>query len=124
MSLSLSQRIEGARRPEVRVEVGPTVRGPYVALIDLCGEHDLATAEAVRVSLAPHRGNVLVNLSQCDFIDSTVIGVVICKAQELESEGYRLELVVPAEALNVSRVFATIRMADLLTIHEAMPGAS
>jgi anti-anti-sigma factor len=124
VSVILSEGTERPPRPEVRVELGPTGHGPYVALIDLCGEHDLATAEAVKVSLAPLRGDVLVNMSDCDFVDSVIIGILIRKARELAGEGHRLELVVPAEAVNVRRVFDTMRMGDLVTIHERMPIAS
>jgi anti-anti-sigma factor len=105
----------------VRVDVGPTGCGPYVAVIDLRGEHDLATAEAVTDALSPLYGDVLVDLSSCDFTDSTVIGVLIRKAQELEREGHRLELVVPQTRVNVLRIFATIRMGDLITVHECTP---
>ena len=114
---------ERVPRPEVRVDVGPTGCGPYAAVIDLCGEHDLATVEAVTDALSPFYGDVLVDLSSCDFMDSTVIGVLIRKAQELEREGHRLELVVPRTRANVLRVFATIRMGDLITIHECTPVA-
>ena len=83
------------RRPEIEVILRPDGLPSYEALIVLRGEHDLGTAEAFRVTLAPLFGDVLVDLGDCDFIDSTVIGALIAKARELEREGYRLECVVP-----------------------------
>ncbi len=110
------------RPPEIEVVLRPVALPSYVAVITLRGEHDLGTAEAVRVSLAPLFGDVLVDFGDCDFIDSTVIGTLIGKARELEREGYRLECVVPPERTTISRVFELVQLRELVTIHEQVPG--
>lgn len=100
----------------------PVALSAYVAIVMLRGEHDLGTAEAVRVSLAPLFGDVLVDFSDCDFVDSTVIGTVIGKAKELEREGHRLECIVPADRTTIARVFEIIGMRELVRIHDCVPG--
>ena len=65
------------RRPEIEVILRPDALPSYEASIVLRGEHDLGTAEEIRASLAPLFGDVLVDLGDCDFIDSTVIGALI-----------------------------------------------
>jgi anti-anti-sigma factor len=110
------------RRPEIEVVLRPVSLPSYVALIVLHGEHDLGTAEAVRVSLAPLYGDVLVDFSDCDFIDSTVIGTLIGKAKELEREGHRLECIVPPERTTIARVFEIVQLGQLVTIRERVPG--
>jgi anti-anti-sigma factor len=110
------------RRPEIEVVLRPDGLPSYQALILLRGEHDLGTAEAIRVSLAPLFGDVLVDLGDCDFIDSTVIGALIVKAKELEREGHRLECVVPPERRIIARVLEIVQMRELVTIHERRPG--
>jgi anti-anti-sigma factor len=110
------------RRPEIEVILRPDGLPSYEALIVLRGEHDLGTAEAIKESLAPLFGDVLVDLGDCDFIDSTVIGALIVKAKELEREGYRLECVVPPEQTTIARVLDIVQMRALVTIHQRVPG--
>jgi anti-anti-sigma factor len=109
------------RRPEIGVALRPSGLPTYVALIELRGEHDLGTAEAIRVALAPLFGDVLVDLADCDFIDSSVIGALVLKARALEQEGYRLELVVPPSHSNIARVLEIVQIRDVITVHESVP---
>jgi hypothetical protein len=76
--------------PSVVVSEG--ARSVYV---ELCGEHDLSTLEAVRVALEPHERNTIVDLTRCAFIDVTVVGVLIRKGAELAKIGHTLEVLVP-----------------------------
>jgi anti-anti-sigma factor len=110
------------RRPEIVVVLRPKAPPPYAALIVLRGEHDLGTAEAIRVSLATLLGDLLVDLGECDFVDSSVISTLISKAQELEREGYRLEFVLPPERAAMSRIFDMTGIRNLVTVHECVPG--
>ena len=109
------------RHPEITVALRPAALPTYVAVIGLRGEHDLGTAEAIRVALAPLFGDVLVDLGDCDFVDSTVISALITKARALELEGFRLELVVPPTHANICRVLDVVQIRDLMTVHEAVP---
>ena len=79
----------------IAVESDPPDEPGFAARVRLVGEHDLATREAVRVALASVDGNVLVDLTACEFVDSTVIGVLLDSASAITRDGRRLELVFP-----------------------------
>ena len=68
----------------------------------------------MRIALASLRGNVLVDLSECTFIGSTVIGTIVKAARTLASEGYRLELVLPAADSQVAKTLALVGLHDLI----------
>jgi anti-anti-sigma factor len=105
-------------RPTVEVEL---VRAGYAAVVSLHGEHDLATRDQLIDALAGIFGNVLVDLSDCPFIDSTVIVALIAQMQELEREGHRLDLVVPPGNASIARIVDVVGMRDLVIVHESIP---
>jgi len=93
---------------------------PGVVLVTLRGEHDLNTRPQLGDALARAAGeaSVLVDLSECDFIDSTVIGALVVTSQTVTERGRRFELVIPADAKAVQRVARVAGLATFLTIHE------
>jgi anti-anti-sigma factor len=96
----------------------------YAATVVLCADHDLATSEGVRVALAPLCGNVLVDLTRCSFIDSTVIGMLIGKARDLRRDGYALELRVSSDpASQVARTLALVGIDTVMPVHLEAPSA-
>ena len=109
--------------PDVQVEVRPARAPHYAALVSLRGEHDLATEAVLKDALSALFGDVLVDLSDCTFVDSTVIGALIAAAQELEREGHTLSLVVPPENANVARTLEIVRIRELVRVHPRIPGA-
>jgi anti-anti-sigma factor len=106
------------------VELAPESTPGYAATVLLRNEHDLATSEGIEAMLAPLLGNVLVDLSECEFMDSTVISVLLTKSHELEREGYHLELVVPPRNENVTRIVDVVGLRSLLTVHAEQPDRS
>jgi anti-anti-sigma factor len=100
----------------IAVTIDHAQTGDYAAIVALHGEHDLATSEAMRVALWPLFGRVLVDLTSCEFIDSTIISLLMRKARGLERDGHFLELrVTPG-----STIARTIRLAGVdrvVTIH-------
>jgi anti-anti-sigma factor len=105
------------RRP--RIDVTLETDG-YVAVVALRGEHDVATSEAVRVALRPLHGVVLVDLSDCEFIDSTIIETLLAFAQQLASEGHHLELVLPPPRSVVARALELIRIRDAVLVRDSV----
>ena len=117
---------EGARthveaEPVVHVDHRPGVPG-FAAIVALRGEHDLATAAAISSAIGSIDGNVLVDLSACTFLDSTVIGVLFARNEDLARTGRRLEVVVPPEASGIARTLELVRMHEVIVLHHALPG--
>jgi hypothetical protein len=54
-------------------------------------------------------------------MDSTVIGVMLGKCDDLRGEGRRLELVLPPENVAVCRVVDVVGLRGLVQVHERMP---
>jgi anti-anti-sigma factor len=105
----------GLATPYVEVELRPTSAPAFVAIVKLLGEHDVSTAHKIGVALAPIKGDLLVDLRECDFLDSSVIAVVVEAQQSLQREGHQLEVVVPpgtavARTLELVGVSTVIRV--------------
>jgi anti-anti-sigma factor len=109
---------------DIAVELRPAHAPGYMAIVTLSGEHDLATSKELGAALAPIDGNVLVDLSPCEFIDSSVIGVLLGKSSTLTREGHRLELVVPAANRAVTRVVEVVGLRTLMPVHDQLPSAA
>jgi anti-anti-sigma factor len=93
---------------------------PHVAIVTLRGEHDLTTRAAINDALtrAGDGSHVLVDLSECSFIDSTVIGVLVLAFQAYGEQGRRLELAIPPSASAVQRVAKVTGLTTFFAIHE------
>jgi anti-anti-sigma factor len=93
----------------------------YAAVVSLHGEHDLATRDQVEGALAGIFGSVLVDLSDCPFLDSTVIVALIAQLQARDRDGHRLELVVPPANTAIMRIVDVVGLRDLMLVHDAFP---
>jgi anti-sigma B factor antagonist len=100
--------------PEVRV-----VRLPgEIAVISLPGEHDLATAWEIRNALAfafEQGTHIVVDLSETEFIDSTIIHVLFESKQLAEEHGTG-QLAIAADA-RVRRPLEITGMLDVLPVY-------
>ena len=94
-------------------------RLPGIALVQMRGEHDLNGKQALTEALASASDqlNVLVDLSECTFMDSSVLGVLIPAGQDIKQRGGRLELIIPPGATTAHRVATITRLAQFLPIH-------
>jgi anti-anti-sigma factor len=110
-----------APEPTIDVELSPVQTPGYAAVVSLGGEHDLATSDELGATLEPIFGNVLVDLTRCSFMDSSVIRVLLAKLTDLKREGRRLDLVVPRDNASISRLVDVVGMRGLLTVHERLP---
>jgi anti-anti-sigma factor len=109
-----------ASRPFVQIELGPPVAPDFHALVRLEGEHDLATSPMIENALASVHGDVLMDLSGCTFIDSSVIGTIVRRVEELGPAGFRLELLVPRENESVSRTLDLLGLRATIPIRESL----
>lgn len=108
-----------ATPPALEVELHSVVE---IAVATLRGEHDLSGKQALADALevASAQGNVLVDLAECTFIDSTIIGVLVGAAIKLEQAGGRFELIIPPQAGSVHRVAQIAALSKNLVIHERL----
>jgi anti-anti-sigma factor len=108
--------------PRVEVEFMPVCMPEYAAVVSLHGALDLDTAPEVAIALAMVVGNLLVDLSGCSFIGSTVIGLLIRKSRDLEPAGYRIELVVAPDS-PVAHALELLEIQKCLTVHDEPPSS-
>ena len=107
--------------PAAEVEFQP----PGVAFVALHGEHDLSSTQCLTDALAAAsaKRDVLVDFSDCTFMDSSVIGALFRAGQKLNERGGRLELVIPESATTIRRVADVTLLAAILPIHESRDAA-
>jgi anti-anti-sigma factor len=106
--------------------------GTDVAVVRLLGEHDLSTAGEARArieDLYEEERNVVVDMTDAEFIDSAIIHVLLDGRSELVARGRRLVVQVGTTAivrrsLEIAGVLESIPTArdreQALTLAEAM----
>lgn len=94
----------------------------YAAMVSLDGEHDLATREAVRVALLPLCGRVLVDLTACTFLESTIIETIVAKASDLKRDGYDLAITT-SPGSPVASLLELVSVGDVVRIIDT-PGSA
>jgi anti-anti-sigma regulatory factor len=77
----------GAPRPPIEVRLDCAGTSAYTAEIHLCGEHDLATAVDIQHALESISGDVLIDMADWQFIDSTVINVLLGEHPTRQRQG-------------------------------------
>ena len=99
-----------------------TAYSPNVGIVSLRGEHDLSTWSEVAVALAAAsaKPRILVDLSACTFVDSSVMSALFVAAQNLRERDGVLELVIPPGAHAIQRTFEAMLAGSILTIHETL----
>jgi anti-anti-sigma factor len=106
-----------------QVAVAHHARG--VALVTMRGEHDLSTRPVLAgaLQLAAAHSNVVVDLSECSFIDSTVINEFIKTSCRVRAGGEQVMLVIPPEQPHVARIAKLAGLAEFFEVHESKDGA-
>jgi anti-anti-sigma factor len=101
------------------VKVGDLEQG--VQTIYVCGELDLSTAPtletALEEALDSGEGSVLIDLSQCEFIDSTGIALIVRAWQRLASGENGRTLVLCTENDQVRRVLEITGLELSIPVH-------
>src|SRR4051794_18798499 len=114
-----TRSVADERRPRVT-----TAADGDIAVVRLAGDHDLSTAGLVREALrevSDHR-LVVLDVSPCTFVDSTVLGVLVAASRRTAEAGGRV-LGVGAQGIvrNALRVTA---MQELLHDEEELEPAA
>jgi|1185.fasta_scaffold730407_1 anti-anti-sigma factor len=114
MARTDSQRQDALDTIEVRVY-------PRASLISLVGEHDLSTRGLLfdAVARAAERPRLVVDLTECSFLDSCILGVLFSAHSQCE----RMAIVLPDAGSIVHRTIAMTGVRTLIpvfaTIEEA-----
>ena len=93
------------------------------SIVALVGEHDLSTRlrlleQLERVRMSPV---VIVDLTRCTFIDSSIIEVLIVACQRSLSQ--RVEVVMPASGSLAERALELLGASQFLTTHASLERA-
>ena len=101
------------------VKVGELEQG--VRTIAVRGELDLSTAPELEgpleETLDSGEGSVLIDLSQCEFIDSTGIALIVRAWQRLDSGGNGRALVICSHNEQVRRVLEITGLELSISVH-------
>lgn len=103
------------------VDVKTDVAG--AALIQVTGEVDLATSGELEAALerTDPGGRIVIDLTECDFLDSSGVRVLLTGATRSESEGGRVVLVAPDP--KIRRVLELTGVEDTVAVHETREAA-
>jgi anti-anti-sigma factor len=95
------------------------------AVVALVGEHDLHSRPALQATLAyaAQGRNVLVDLSDCRFVDSAIISLLLATQRTVTTHDGRCELIMPPEAGYVMRLFEITGIAGLFRVHASRTAA-
>jgi anti-anti-sigma factor len=106
-------------------QVSVSHHGRGVAVVTLRGEHDVSTRAvlAQALQLAAAHSNVVVDLSECSFVDSTVINEFIKSSKSVKAGGERFMLVIPPGQAHVARIARMVRLAEMIELHESKDAA-
>ena len=101
----------------MRVTVEMKTASPSAVVVALAGKHDVGDYGSLRIALARaaiRAPDVVVDLSHCEFIDSTVINTLL-HAEGVVARGRgRLLTVLPDEANALTRVTDVAQLAGML----------
>ena len=111
-------RAHVGEKPEIEVRPEPG----DVIVLTLTGDHDLATKPLLVAELAEvtPATAIIIDLTRCTFIDSTVIGAILGARLPGPS---RIALVLPPDTSYVVRALSVIGMRDLLPVYPSVEAA-
>jgi anti-anti-sigma factor len=94
---------------------------PGLAFVRLHGEHDLTSEAKLQSALAraAAHSHVLVDLSDCTFMDSTVIKWLIRAGRAVEARGERLVLAIPPAQRDVARLAQMVHLGEIMPVFES-----
>jgi len=121
MHISQNTPADRVHRNRVELET-PTAA---LAVVSLVGDHDLADDEPLRQALdlaGARRRHLIVDLTECTFIDSTVVSLLLHAQGEIVSDGGRFGLVLPPIG-PVRRTAEVMYFASMFPLHDTRAAA-
>ena len=102
-----------------------TFTASHYAHVTLRGECDISTQPQLTEALQRARGrqNVVVDLSECDSLDSQTLAMLMALAHDLAENNGRLEVALPPSQSIVQRVFAVLGVREVLSVHDTLEDA-
>jgi anti-anti-sigma factor len=97
-----------------------------LAVVSLVGEHDLSDYKPLQQALelaASRRRHMIVDLSACEFIDSTVISLLLNAQGEVVSDGGCFGVVIPHRPGAVRRVAELMQFESLFPVYASLETA-
>jgi anti-anti-sigma factor len=103
------------RRPPIEIQIYSRA----TCAVLLRGEHDVSSGLGATLEMAIGSGyrNVLVDLSECTFIASSLNSALLTAARLVRERDGALELVVPADAPVVRRMLAMTTVQTVIPFH-------
>lgn len=95
-----------------------------ITIVKLVGEHDLSDSDLLAAALRSDGdgARILVDLSECTYMDLSVIGRLITTRNRLQARGGRLELFIPPDAAAMCPIARRTGLATCLTTHTTRDG--
>lgn len=96
---------------------------PSMAIVSLIGEHDLSERGRLRLALtraAIQAPDVIVDLSRCDLIDCTVIGLLLHAHDVVTRDGGSFGVALPEHPNAVVRVAHLVGLAQRLPTYPSL----
>jgi anti-anti-sigma regulatory factor len=106
--------------PQVRVVAEMGARSPITVVV-VYGEHDHGSRGLLRDALADLDSNVIVDLSWCAFMDSSIVAVILAKHAELVRAQRWLELIVPPRNRELARTVERLGVGHLMPVRVSAP---
>jgi anti-anti-sigma factor len=102
-----------------------TFAAPNCGLVALHGEWDISTETQLAEALhqARREQNVVIDLSECTFLDSRTIGLLMSTAQEHAENNGRLAIALPPTQSVVNRAFDVLGVRDVLSVYRTFEDA-
>jgi anti-sigma B factor antagonist len=110
-----------ANMRDFAVDVDTDVAG--AALVEVSGELDLATSGELEAALerVSAGGRIVIDLTNCDFLDSSGLRVLLAGAERAEGEGGEVSVVAPDPGIR--RVLELTGAGAKLAVHETREAA-
>ena len=100
---------------------------PGGVVITLRGDHDLSSKPQLVESLTRLRREawavIVIDLRQCTFVDSTIIGAILAGRRQDSSEEPHVSVVLPDDPSYVYRALSVIGLTGLVPAHLSIEAA-